>query len=119
MTRLRRQPSYILGGSITRAPNGYRAIIQTTMAHAAPMAFQEIYTNALQRRYTPKWDGIVPEGAQVIYLTDPFEIVCGGCGQELGDYTAYWATQRQFGILEHTPRRRHPLGSFPPDNFKN
>jgi hypothetical protein len=118
MGRVRHQPDRILGGSITRAPNGYRAIIQTTAAESAPKVIQEIYANASQRLYPPKWDGIVPEGHQVIYLTDPIQITSGCCHTNLGSYVAYKA-DRHYGLVEHTARHRHPRESFPPSHFRS
>jgi hypothetical protein len=120
MTRVRRQPDYILGGSITRAPNGYRAIIQTSMATSSPMVVQEVYSNASQRRYPRKWDAIEPTGKQVIYLTDVFEIVCGKCSDSFGGFAAYFSdVGRQWGLVQDTARHYYEIGRFPPDNFKN
>jgi hypothetical protein len=44
----RRQPDTILGGSITRAPNGYRVIPQYTPSYPTPRTVQQIYSNAKQ-----------------------------------------------------------------------
>lgn len=119
MSPRRHQPGIILGGSMTRAPNGYRATIQTLgKLYPTPMGTQELYANATQRRYAPSWDGIEPAGALVVYWTDTFPISCGRCGEGFGKFAAYNA-HREYGIVEHTSRHRHPIGNFPPDHFKN
>ena len=120
MSRLRRQPAYILGGSISRAPNGYRAIIQTTQAwFPVQTEVQQLWSNAIQRRYTPRWDGIEPEGAMVLYFSPArVKIRCGVCNGALGAYVAY-GVKGEYGLVEDRAYHVHPRESFPADHFRS
>jgi len=117
MSPRRRQPDYHIGGSFSEDPSGYRMTLQTSSPQSAPMVMQELYANASQKRYTPKWDGREPGDGWPIFWTDPFHVSCGGCGYDFGRYVA-WRSGRQYGIVQHTARRYHEIGRFPPDNFK-
>jgi ribosomal protein S27AE len=82
------------------------------------MTVQQIYSNAKQRRYPPKWDEKEPEASLLIYLTDSIRIRCGRCGASLGIFVAYWAGA-EYGIMRDVARHYHQLGNFPPDEFAN
>jgi len=82
------------------------------------MTIQQVYANASQGRSAAKWNDIEPSGQLVIYWTDPFAVTCGKCGANFGKYVAYNA-RREYGIVEHTARHRHPRENFPPEQFKN
>ena len=113
------RPPRVLGGSLFRAPNGYRCLIQTTgRFYPAPMVVRQIYANASEKRNPKAWDGTEPQGALVIYLTDPIDLTCERCGGSLGSYVAYWA-RAEYGVLDDSARHYHPRENFPPDHFKN
>lgn len=102
----------VLGGSLHRAPNGRLCTILTTpAAYPSPDAVQEIWSNATARRYPKAWDGIEPEGALVIWWSDPIEFLCGRCERSLGRYLAYHAG-REYGVVVPTARRYYPRESF-------
>ena len=117
MSPRRRQPDYILGGSITEAPNGYRVIKQYNPMYPTPMSVQQVYSAASERRYAPKWDGKEPDAARDIYLTDPFPITCGQCGAHFGPFVAYNA-RAEYGILRHTTHEYVRQGQFPPEQVR-
>src|SRR5438105_4192629 len=110
----------ILGGSITRAPNGYLATILTTGGtFPSPNVVQDIWSNARRRRYPQAWNGIQPEGHLVVYWTQqPVRLRCRRCGASVGDYRAYQA-RGEYGLVQDTTRKYHPRENFPPDQFKN
>ncbi len=113
----KRQPAVVLGGSLYRAANGYRGIPQYTPMYPTPMTVQEIYSNSIQRRYTPKWAGRGVDAREIIYLTDLLTISCGLCGASIGSFAAYKA-EMEYGIVEHIAVHRQKLGNFPPGAFK-
>ena len=112
MTPRRHQPDVILGGSITRAPNGYRAIAQYSPSYPTPMTVQQIYSTASERQYAPKWDGKESGAKLDIYLTDPFPITCGQCGARFGPFVAYNAGG-EYGVVRHTTHEYVHKGNFP------
>lgn len=114
--RRRRQPEVVLGGSIIRAPNGYRAIPQYTPAYPTPQTVKQIYSNARARRYPSKWDGKEPDAALTIYLTDAFTIVTACHNRSLGRFVAYQA-EGEYGIIRDEAVQRHPTGNSPPSEF--
>ncbi|SRR6266545_2206299 len=114
----RRQPVTVLGGSITRTQDDYRVIPQYSPVYPTPMTVKQIYSNAKQRRYPPKWDGTEPEAALKIYLTDPIRVYTACCGVSLGPFVAYWA-RAEYGLFRDEAVQRHPLGNFPADYFAN
>lgn len=98
----------VLGGSLHRAPNRMLCTIQTTSpVYPSPKTVQEIWSNAATRRYPKVWDGVEPEGALVIWWSDPIRLRCGRCERSLGDYVAYHARQ-EYGLVEGTTRRYYP-----------
>jgi hypothetical protein len=112
----RRQPKIVLGGSMIRAANGYRAIPQYTPIYPTPMTVKQIYSNARQRRYTPSWDGAEPDAKQIIYFTDPIRIWTGCCHRSLGPFVAYNAGG-EYGVIRDEARQRHPIGSLPAEEL--
>jgi len=109
----------VLGGSLTLAPNGYLATIQTiAIAYPAPMVVAELWPTVASRRYPKAWDGIEPRGALIIYWTpEPTAIECG-CGARLGKYRAYQA-RGEYGVIRDSPRRYHPPNRYPAETIKH
>lgn len=98
----------VLGGSLHRAPNGRLCTILTTpVSYPSPEAVQGIWSTATTRRYPKAWDGVEPEGALVIWWSDPIKLVCGRCERSLGGYVAYHA-RREYGLVEDTTRHYLP-----------
>jgi hypothetical protein len=96
----RRAPPYVIGGSLSRAPNGDLATIQTTnMTYPAPMVVRQIWASVSQRRHLAAFDGREHEGALVIYWSDPITLACGHCRRNLGEYRAYKAG-REYGVIQ-------------------
>lgn len=114
----RHQPKIVLGGSIYRADNGYRAIPQYTPVFSCAQTVKQIYSNAKQRRYTPSWDGAETQAALTIYLTDAIEITTACCHRSLGPFVAYEA-RGEYGVFRDESKHRHPRGNFPPQHFAN
>jgi len=117
MTRLPKDR--VLGGAITRAPNGDLYTLQTASAiYPSQMTMQQIWANASQTRWPKTWDGKEPpEGvAQVIWWTDPIAFSCGRCKGSLGEYVAYHASE-EYGIVENRSHHYHPRENFPPEAF--
>jgi hypothetical protein len=93
----------VLGGSITRAPDGRLQTLQTHGIHPSPKGVQEVWSNARRQLYPEPWHGVkLPDGGYII-TWQPREIACGKCGTKLGDYVAYHARE-EFGIVEATAR---------------
>lgn len=93
----------VLGGSITRAPDGRLQTLQTHGIHPSPEGVQGVWSNARRQLYPEPWHGEeLTEGGYII-TWQPREIACGKCGTKLGDYVAYHA-QEEFGIVEDTKR---------------
>jgi hypothetical protein len=102
----------VVGGSLHRAPNGMLCTIQTTSSsYPSPKAVQETWSNVTTRRYPKAWDGLEPEGALVIWWSDPIELLCGRCERPLGEYVVYHA-RREYGIVVDTARRQYPRENF-------
>ncbi len=109
----RRQPEKTLGGSFVRGPDGYRWIVQYWRPYPSNIGMQQLYSNASQKRYPPKWDGLEPEGAVINRFTDPISLSCSRCGAPFGPFAAYHSGV-EYGIVRHTAREYVPLGNFPP-----
>jgi hypothetical protein len=114
----RSRPDVVLGGSITRAPNGdFYTVITTSPPYPSPQTLQQIWSSATRRRSKKAWDGLEPEGALVIFWTpSPILLACGVCGSSLGGYVAYRAGP-EFGIVADTSREYFDPSSFSPQTF--
>lgn len=113
----RRAPGFVLGGSLTRAPNGDLVISQTTNASfPSPQVVQELWARTSRQLYPEKWNGIEPDGAILIYFSaNPIKITCGGdCLGRLGEYRAY-NTGGEFGIIADTAREYSPASTLSPE----
>jgi hypothetical protein len=98
----------ILGGSLTRSPDGNLQALQTHGLYPTPQGVQEVWTFARQRRYPASWQGQpLPDVGYVIqFRPTPITIACD-CGHSLGKYVPYQAQDEQ-GIVEDTSRRYEP-----------
>lgn len=97
-------PPTVLGGSLTRSPDGRLQTLQTHGQYPSPRGAQEVWSNASQRRYPQAWDGETLPRVGYVIEWRPCEIACGSCGRSLGPYVAYQARD-EWGIVEQTARR--------------
>jgi hypothetical protein len=100
----RQAPSTILGGSLTRSPQGRLQTLQTHGLHTSPSAAQQVWSQMKRRRYPRAWDGkpLSTQGS-VIDWSEQVEIACGACRHSLGQYRAYHVRDEE-GIVEDTAR---------------
>jgi predicted RNA-binding Zn-ribbon protein involved in translation (DUF1610 family) len=111
MGGLRRRPK-VLGGSLTRAPDGVLVTVLTTsLGYPTPLVVQEIWSNARKRSYPKAWDGAQPPPGIWIRWRDAARFLCGRCGRSLGHYVAYHV-RSEYGIVEDTAKRYHPRENF-------
>jgi hypothetical protein len=105
------QTPLVLGGSITRSPEGRLQTLQTHGIHPSPQGVQGVWSNASRRRYPKAWQGQRIEQVGYAIEWEPREIVCGKCHRSLGRYVAYriryadGRLQGEQGIVEDTSRR--------------
>ena len=96
----------VLGGMLSRAPNGDLVTVQTTTSfYPAPSTIQEIWGNVTQRRSPPAWDGIEPEGKLIIWWAEPEVVIqCGHCWRQIGRFRSYHAGP-EVGLVSVDTRR--------------
>jgi hypothetical protein len=107
----KRSSASVLGGSLTRSPEGRLQTLQTHGMYPSPQSVQEVWSNTTRRRYPKAWEGqrLEPHGHTIEW--EPRAIACGSCGHSLGTYAAYRviyadATIRgEQGVVEDTARR--------------
>ena len=106
-----RDRSPVLGGSLTRSPDGWLQTLQTHGVYPSPPSVQEVWTNASRRRYPHAWERkpLASVGHKIEW--EPREVACGACGRSLGAYVGYrirypgGRLDREKGIVEDTSRR--------------
>jgi hypothetical protein len=102
----------VLGGSITRGPDGQLQTLQTHGIHPSPKGVQEVWSNAHRRLYPEDWHGEELPDVGFRIEWQPREIACGSCGTKLGGYVAYRAGD-ECGIVEDTVRVYERTGGRP------
>jgi hypothetical protein len=101
----------VLGGSLTRSPEGRLQTLQTHGIYPSPQGVQEVWTSAKRRRYRKVWEGQKLEPVGYVIEWDPRKIACGACGRALGAYAGYricypdGRVHEEQGIVEDTTRR--------------
>lgn len=106
-----RDPSPVMGGSLTRSASGQLQTLQTHGMYPTPPTMQDVWTNASRKRYPRAWEG--EQLAAVGYTIEwqPRPVACGECGRALGSYVGYRIRRldgrldREQGIVEDTSRR--------------
>ncbi|HZQ64548.1 MAG TPA: hypothetical protein VFA66_04910 [Gaiellaceae bacterium] len=78
----------VMGGSITRSPDGRWHTLQTHSQYPTPMGVQEVWSSASRRRYPENWDGKPVGDVGYTIEWEQRRIACV-CGHSLGDYAAY------------------------------
>jgi hypothetical protein len=98
-------PPTVLGGSLTRSPEGRLQTLQTHGLHTSPKDAQQVWSELVRRRYPRAWDRqpLSPIGS-VIEWSQRIRITCGACRRSLGNYRGYHV-EDEYGIVEDTPRR--------------
>jgi hypothetical protein len=66
----RNQPDVVLGGSLVRLDDGYLAIPSYSYGGSSQQVVQQVYSNAIHKRYTPTWDGKALDAALITRFTD-------------------------------------------------
>jgi hypothetical protein len=103
-----REPPIVLGGSLTRSPDGRLQTLQTHNVHISPKVAQQIWNQAVRRRYPTAWDRQpLGETGVVITWSDATQITCGKCRRSLGKYRGYQARD-EYGIVEDTAHEYQP-----------
>jgi hypothetical protein len=101
----------VLGGSLTRSPEGRLQTLQTHGMYPSPQGVQEVWSSATRRRYPKGWEGKPLESVGHVIEWEPRAIACGACGHSLGTYVAYRARRSddrargEQGVVEDTSRR--------------
>lgn len=109
--RAHRDPALVLGGSLTRSPQGRLQTLQTHGMHPSPQCVQELWSNTTRRRYPKAWEGQSLGEAGYTIEWEQREIACGACGRSLGRYVAYRTVHpsgeahRERGVVEDISRR--------------
>lgn len=116
----RHQPEAVLGGSLVRLDDGYLGIPSYSYGGSSQQVVQQVYSNAIHKRYTPTWDGKALDAGLVTRFTDPFRIILACCQADIGPFVAYHAGDgEEYGVIRRDTKQRHPLGNFPPGYFAN
>lgn len=108
----KRDPSPVLGGSITRSPEGRLQTLQTHGQYPTPTTVQEVWTFASRKRYPKAWEGERLADVGHVIEWEPRRIACI-CGRSLGNYVAYRIRHplgqqlevEEHGVIEKTPHR--------------
>jgi hypothetical protein len=105
----------VLGGSLTRSPDGVLQTLQTNGIYPSPQTVQHVWSNISRRRYPRRWEGEPLESVGHVIQWRPREIACGHCGHSLGRYVAYRVVNLgasssggERGIVEQTSRHYEP-----------
>lgn len=105
------EPPLILGGSLTRSPEGRLWTLQTHGMHPSPQLVQEVWSNSSRRRYPAAWQGQPLAESGFVIEFEERAVACA-CGRSLGDYVAYrvidptkLALRGERGVIEKTSRR--------------
>jgi hypothetical protein len=88
-------------GTLHYNDHGERVIVRGSNAqHPNPRAMQELYSRAIRSQTSPEFDGQPDNpGARVVW-TESIRIVCETNDHKLGQFVAYHADGREFGIVE-------------------
>jgi hypothetical protein len=78
----------VMGGSITRSPEGRLHTLQTHGQYPTPITVQEVWSFASRRRYRKDWDRQRVGDVGYTIEWEQRHIACS-CGRSLGDYVAY------------------------------
>lgn len=112
MARKTGEAPLVLGGSITRSPEGRLHTLQTHGQYPTPMTVQDVWSAASRRRYRKDWDGQPLDNVGFRIEWEPRQIACA-CGRSLGDYVAYRVCRmsgqeqpvEEHGVVEDTAHR--------------
>lgn len=112
MTRKKEETPLVMGGSVTRSPDGRLHTLQTHGQYPTPMSVQEVWSNASRKRYRKNWDGQPLDSVGFRIEWEPRHIACE-CGRSLGDYVAYRVCRvsgqeqrlEEHGVVEDTQHR--------------
>ena len=101
----------VLGGSLTRSPEGRLQTLQTHGQYPSPQGVQQVWSAAKRRRYPDAWDGQALARVGYTIEWEPREISCGKCVRSLGRYVAYRTRHQaevdeETGVVEDTSRAR-------------
>jgi hypothetical protein len=106
-----RDQSPVMGGSLTRSPEGQLQTLQTHGMYPTPPTMQDVWTNACRKRYPQAWEGEPLAAVGYTIEWQPRPVACGNCGRSLGSYVGYRIRRldghldREQGIVENTSRR--------------
>ena len=112
MARKKEEAPLVMGGSITRSPEGRLHTLQTHGQYPTPMSVQEVWTYASRKRYRKDWDGQPLDKVGFRIEWEPRQIACH-CGHSLGKYVAYRVCRisgqvqrlEEHGVVEDTTHR--------------
>jgi hypothetical protein len=112
MARKPEEAPLVLGGSITRSPEGRWHTLQTHGQYPTPMSVQDVWSSASRRRYRKDWDGKPVGDVGYRIEWEQRRIACV-CGRSLGDYAAYRVCRasgqeqrlEEHGVVEDTTHR--------------
>lgn len=112
MTHKKDDTPLVMGGSITRSPEGRLHTLQTHGQYPTPMSMQEVWTYASRKRYRKDWDRQPLDNVGFRVEWEQRKIACE-CGRSLGDYVSYRVCRmsgqeqrlEEHGVVEDTQRR--------------